>query len=170
MVVNITNGLQNFTLEELKENSDIIYTWGRGGGGGDLETFNWVTFIFYFYTAIFVGMVMFNILIAIMGGSRSKFMENKKLIDINLVLNMLSSMASFQSSLLLLRRKFGAKEGRRTRKVFFYFVVPKEKEDDQNEQEGENKELKKNMAALEKKMESLDEKLTKIMEYVKPSA
>ena len=58
----------SFTWDQLRLSSDVIYNWGYGNweGNGGMNALN---FWFYIHTGIFIGLVIFNLLIAIISGT-----------------------------------------------------------------------------------------------------
>ena len=123
MVVAITNGESVFTLKEFQLKSDLIYNWGYGNWEGTSEM-NTITFLFYLHTGVFVGLVMFNLLIAIISGTYEQFTEERELVDVKELLDMLCSMAACSrvfGRFLLLDRVGG-----RARTTYYHFLVPED--------------------------------------------
>ena len=129
MVVNHTNSeVENiYSLRMLQTSSDLMYNWGFGNWDGT-DSMNDETFFFYLHTGVFLGLVMLNLLIAIISGTYDEFVENRDMIDLEELISMLSEMASFLrfSRWLKVKTIGPGKE----RGVFYHFLIPFAEEKD----------------------------------------
>ena len=170
MVINHTNNeVENiYTLRQLQISSDVMYNWGYGNWDGT-ESMNDSTFFFYIHTGIFIGLVMFNLLIAIISGTYDEFAENKDMTDLNEILAMLSEMASFVRFCRLVKEfLIGATKDK---EVYYHFLIPDELDDDikivKNRVAQLEEKTKSNHLSVEKKIKETKEELKKRLEEVK---
>ena len=156
ILIKITKGEKDFTLRDLKRSSDVIYNWGYGNWD-DPSEMNDLTFLFYLHTGLFIGLIMFNLLIAIISGTYEQFTEDRVMIDLNETLDMLSEMANFLGVLRSLKEK--CLNGSEVKKVYYHFLVP-------NESEEEFKEIQKKLGALAEKQEVMTQNQMEIKEML----
>ena len=115
---------------------------------------------------------MFNLLIAIVSGTYDEFTEERKLVDMNEVLNMLSSMASFLR--YFSPRVLGIWPAGSVKGVFYYFVVPEQSninlryvikrlEDVSSDQGRIEKDFNGKFDSLGGQLKEINQKLDKIM-------
>ena len=122
ILINITNGEQVFEWREFKRASDLMYNWGYGNWD-DPNEMNELTFVFYLHTGLFIGLVMFNLLIAIISGTYEQFTEDRVMIDLEEILDMLDEMSNFKRVMY--------KIGKRSKyeQVYYHFLVSNQSED-----------------------------------------
>ena len=155
--------LEEITLRQFWIRSDIIYNWGFANWHETSEM-NALTYTLYIVTGVFLGLVMFNTLIAIIFGTHQKFVEKKRLIDTDELLDMLLPMATFLGAWGVVERLCRGKVYSDHGKVYFHFLVPKglTKEVDQ---------IMKRFGALEEVVEANQrqvlEKVEKSLEEIK---
>ena len=152
MVINHTDGeVENeYTLKRLQIASDMMYNYGYGNWDGT-DAMNDLTFFFYIHTGIFIGLVMFNLLIAIISGTYEEFVENRDMIDLEEIISMLTEMASFlRFSRWIKVKTFGpGKE----RGVFYHFLIPYLQEED------DLKEIQNRISMVEKGVKQSNKEL-----------
>ena len=148
-----------YTLKQLQTSSDLMYNWGFGNWE-NTDSMNDSNFIFYIHTGIFIGLVMFNLLIAIISGTYDEFVENRDMIDLEEIISMLSEMASFLRFTRKLKETvFGPSK---ERGVFYHFLIPYIKEED------DLKEILKKISNLEQGIKTNNNELkTKINKFRK---
>ena len=156
MVINQTNkeAPGDHSLKEFKHSLDMIYNWGFGNweGTGSMNT---ETYSFYLNTGIFVGLVMFNILISIICGTCEEFTEKKEMIDLKEILAMLSEMTTFfiyAEKVPIICVKPNEEE------IFYHFLVP----DEDGGVEKELKEVKEKNKEKEEELRLAYEKIKKL--------
>ena len=145
-----------FTIDELRRSIDVIYNWGYGNweGNGQMNALN---FWFYIHTGIFIGLVMFNLLIAIISGTYEEFTENQLIFDLKEIIDMLLEMAEFLNFWRKIREGiFGVSE---SDKIYLHFLIPSE---DANEIEG----LIEKFEVLKEEVENNQEKLVEKVDLV----
>ena len=160
MVINHTNSaVENlYTLKQLQISSDQMYNYGYGNWDGT-DGMNDLTFCFYIHTGVFIGLVMFNLLIAIISGTYEEFVENRDMIDLEEIISMLTEMCSFLQFGLWLREKFIGKS--KEKGVFYHFLIPI------GEDEDDLKEIKKKLNEVEGGMRKNQEELTRRMDLMR---
>ena len=154
MIVNITqNEEQVFTLKEFQVSSDIIYNWGFGNWE-DTASMNAVIFIFYLHTGVFIGLVMYNLLIAIISGTYEQFTEERQLVDVKEILDMISAMASFLDFFERFCKCFMRRgRGRGKEENFFHFLIPVTRGEDLGELVGRIGDLEGQILKNQRKIE-----------------
>ena len=159
ILISITTGGNVFNWRELKRTSDVVYNWGYGNWD-DPNEMNDLTFLLYLHTGLFIGLVMFNLLIAIISGTYEQFTEDRVMIDLEEILEMLDEMANF------LRVMSSLKAGKKSKgnKVYYHFLVP-------DQSEGELQEIQERVEEVGQKQEEMRESLeTKLKENQKQIA
>ena len=121
---------QSFTVKALVRASDVMYNWGHGNWDST-DTMNDLTFSWYIHTGVFIGLVMFNLLIAIINGTYTEFEDNRELIDLEDILEMISEMSAFTHFLRVLRQVVLGPE--KDVEVYHHFLVPNESDKDKIE-------------------------------------
>ena len=146
----------SLTWDHLRLSSDVIYNWGYGNweGNGGMNALN---FWFYIHTGVFIGLIMFNLLIAIISGTYERFTEDRVRVDLEQVIDMLLEMAEFLRFLRYIREKlFGVTQ---SKKVYFHFLVS-------SEEAGDIQEIAEKIEALEHGFKhnqaNIEEKLIKM--------
>ena len=92
---------------------------------------NLLTYFFVMHTGVFIGMIMFNMLIAIIQGTFTQFSEDRGLTDVEEVIDMLSEMAAFLNFWKTAKEWiFGVRAGGERENVFFHFLVRVEEGDE----------------------------------------
>ena len=146
------------TLKQLRLSSDVIYNWGYGNWEGTPEM-NALNFWFYIHTGIFIGLVMFNLLIAIISATYEQFTEDKMRVDLNEVVSLLQEMGEFLKFWRRIREMlFGVTE---SEKIFLHFLIPSEEDD------GEIEQLAEELEELKGKVEEGHEQMAKMAEEVR---
>ena len=162
IMINLTGDEQILNWRELKKSSDIVYNWGYGNWD-DPNEMNDLTFLFYLHTGLFIGLVMFNLLIAIISGTYEQFAEDREIVDIEDILSMMDAMAGFLNVLRKIKEMvFGAAE---IKMVYYHFLVPREDDGDLEEikerQRRAEEVMAENQETLEERFENLEEHLKK---------
>ena len=148
-MINITKGEKVFSWRELVRSSDVIYNWGYGNWEDPLEM-NDITFVFYLHTTVFIGLVMFNLLIAIISGTFEEFTEDRIMVDLEEILDMLTEMATFLNVVRSIRMKFFGWGGGEL--TFYHFLVPDESEEDLKEIQSRLESLEAGQAEMREEM------------------
>ena len=127
------------TLEQLRISSDVIYNWGYGNWEGNADM-NALNFWFYIHTGVFIGLIMFNLLIAIISGTYEQFTQEKQRVDLKEVIDMLLEMAEFLNFWRKIREGiFGVRE---SEKIYLHFLIPTEEANDLEDLTGQVEELR----------------------------
>ena len=135
----IGDNRDQLSLEKLRLSIDTIYNWGYGNWENTQEM-NALTFWFYIHSGIFIGLMMYNLLIAIISGTYEKFEQERMLVDLDDVIEMLIEMAEFLNVFRIIRdRLFGVIK---KKSIYFHFLIPAEKDGEVKELLDEFKELR----------------------------
>ena len=153
ILINITKGERVLNLREFKRTSDIIYNWGYGNWD-DPNEMNDLIFFFYIHTGLFIGLVMFNLLIAIISGTYEEYTEDRMMVDLEEILDMLSEMANFLRVARSVKEVFV--KGSEGKKVFYHFIVP-------DESQGEFDEIQQKLEEVGERQEEMIDLLRKKM-------
>jgi len=90
--------------DEFWRTMDDIFNWGFGNWEGTAD-FAWNLYVLYIISSIFIALALMNMLIAIISMTFEKFTDERELVDLQQMLNMLADMNAFIRFFRMIRKK-----------------------------------------------------------------